>query len=112
MIGNQYANYYTGVMMAFLIRTGYVKDPRIEKVFKSRLQMRHKDGGWTVPMQTPQLSRETRNKITSEYGEPLKPKKDKLFSRLATELVLRAFAADPRCRYLENAHQAGNLLKS
>ena len=30
-IGNQYAPYYTGIVMALLIKAGYEDDPRIEK---------------------------------------------------------------------------------
>jgi len=112
MIGNQYATYYTGAMMALLIKAGYVEDPRIDKGFKWLLQMRHHDGGWTVPMQTHNLDRETSNKITSEYAEPLGPKKENVSSRLATDMVLRAFAIDPLQRHREIATKAGNLLKS
>lgn len=30
-IGNQYATYYTGYILALLIQAGYVDDPRVEK---------------------------------------------------------------------------------
>jgi hypothetical protein len=112
MIGNQYATYYTGAMMALLIKAGYERDPRIEKGFQWLLDMRHSDGGWTVPMQTHELSREESNRITSEYAEALEPKRDQPSSRLATDMVLRAFAADPLDRYPKVARRAGNLLKS
>jgi hypothetical protein len=112
MIGNQYATYYTGAMVGILIRAGYSDDSRIEKGFEWLLRMRHEDGGWTVPIQTYDLNREKVNKITSEYAEPLEPKKKKPSSRLATDMVLRAFAADPYHRYPEVATQAGKLLKS
>jgi hypothetical protein len=112
MIGNQYATYYTGAMMAILIKAGYTNDPRIDKGFQWLLTMRHTDGGWTVPIQTYDLTRERKNKITSEYAEPLEPKKEQPSSRLATDMVLRAFAADPFNRYPGIVRQAGSLLKS
>lgn len=112
MIGNQYATYYTGAMLGLLINAGYVHDNRIDKGFEWLLTMRHNDGGWTVPMQTHNLDRKTTNRITSEFDRPLKPKINKPSSRLATDMVLRAFAADPLNRYLNVAQRAGKLLKS
>ena len=44
MIGNQYATYYTGAIMAVLIKAGYVDDSRIELGFKWLLNMRQDDG--------------------------------------------------------------------
>ncbi|MBD3230615.1 MAG: hypothetical protein GF329_20720, partial [Candidatus Lokiarchaeota archaeon] len=112
MIGNQYATYYTGAMMALLIKAGYANDPRIEKGFEWLRSMQHKDGGWTVPMQTHELNRETTNRITSQYAEPLEPDLNKPSSRLATDMVLRAFAEHPKYRNSREARRAGNLLKS
>lgn len=112
MIGNQYATYYTGAMMALLIKAGYGNDPRIEKGFDWLIKMRQNDGGWVVPIQTHNLSRDTQNKITSQYAKPLKPKRDMPSSRIATDMVLRAFAADPLNRYSDIAYKAGALLKS
>jgi hypothetical protein len=112
MIGNQYATYYTGAFMAILIRAGYIDDDRIEKGLDWLLSMQHEDGGWTVPMQTYDLDRETSYSITSQYAEPLEPDLKKPSSRLATDMVLRAFAEHPRCRNSSEARKAGNLLKS
>jgi len=51
-IGNQYATYYTGYILALLIQAGYVDDPRVEKGMQWLLEMRQNDGGWTVPILT------------------------------------------------------------
>ena len=44
-IGNQYATYYTGYILALLIRAGYNDDSRIEKGMQWLLSMRQNDGG-------------------------------------------------------------------
>jgi len=51
-IGNQYATYYTGYILALLIQAGYVDDPRVGKGMQWLLEMRQNDGGWTVPILT------------------------------------------------------------
>ena len=47
-IGNQYATYYTGYVLALLIRAGYADDIRVEKGMRWLLSMRQNDGGWTI----------------------------------------------------------------
>jgi len=112
MIGNQYAPYYTGAIMAHLIRAGYAEDPRIERGFEWLLSMRQDDGGWTIPLLTHELDRETSHRLTSEEAEPLEPDRSKPFSHNWTDMVLRAFAAHPRYRVSSEARAAGELLKS
>ena len=112
MIGNQYATYYTGAIMANLIGAGYAEDPRIERGFRWLLSMRQDDGGWTIPILTHKLDRETSNRLTSEEAEPLEPDRSKPFSHNWTDMVLRAFAAHPRYRLSPEARAAGTLLKS
>lgn len=112
MIGNQYATYYTGAIMAHLIRAGYRDDARIERGFRWLLSMRQDDGGWTVPLLTHDLDRETQHRLTSQHAEPLEPVRSKPFSHNWTDMVLRAFAAHPRYRESEEARAAGLLLKS
>jgi hypothetical protein len=112
MIGNQYATYYTGAIMAHLIEAGYADDSRIERGFRWLLSMRQNDGGWTVPILTHKLDRETSHRLTSEEAEPLEPDRSKPFSHNWTDMVLRAFAAHPRYRESSEARTAGALLKS
>lgn len=112
MIGNQYATYYTGAIIAHLIRAGYGDDPRIERGFQWLLSMRQDDGGWTVPLLTHSLDRETQHRLTSQYADPVEPVRSKPFSHNWTDMVLRAFAAHPRYRESGEARAAGDLLKS
>ena len=112
MIGNQYATYYTGAIMAHLIKAGYEDDPRIERGFQWLLSMRQDDGGWTIPLLTHSLDRETQHMLTSQHANPLEPVRSKPFSHNWTDMVLRAFAAHPRYRESEEARAAGDLLKS
>jgi hypothetical protein len=111
-IGNQYAPYYTGYVLSLLIQAGYASDLRVEKGMRWLLSMRQDDGGWTIPMLTHKLDRETQNKITSEFVEPLQPDKTKPFSHNWTDMVLRAFAAHPLYRQSKEAKAAGALLTS
>jgi len=112
MIGNQYATYYTGAILALLIKAGYEDDPRTEKGIQWLLSMRQDDGGWVIPLITRNLDAETINRITSQYAEPLEPDRTKPFSHNWTNMVLQAFAAHPRYRVSKEAKLAGTLLKS
>jgi hypothetical protein len=112
MIANQYATYYTGAIMAHLIKAGYLDDPRVERGFQWLLSMRQDDGGWTVPLLTHSLDRETQHRLTSQHADPVEPVRSKPFSHNWTDMVLRAFAAHPRYRESEEARAAGHLLKS
>lgn len=112
MIANQYATYYTGAILALLIKAGYEDDPRIEKGFRWLLSMRQDDMGWTVPILTAELPWEEQLKLTSQYAEPIEPDRSKPFSHNWTGMVLRAFAAHKRYRQSEAARIAASLLKS
>lgn len=112
LIGNQYATYYTGAIMALLIKAGYEDDPRIEKGFKWLLSMRQDDGGWTIPILTHKFDRKTMYTLTSQYAEPIEPDRSKPFSHNWTDMVLRAFAVHPKYRKSKEAKIAGTLLKS
>ena len=112
MLANQYATYYTGAIMALLIQAGYADDPRIEKGFQWLLAMRQDDQGWTIPILTHKLDRETQYHLTSEYAEPLEPDRSKPFSHNWTGMVLRAFAVHPSYRNSKVASLAAHLLKS
>ena len=111
-LANQYATYYTGAIMALLIQAGYADDPRIEKGFQWLLSMRQDDLGWTIPLITHKLDRETQYRLTSEYAEPLEPDRSRPFSHNWTGMVLRAFAVHPKYCRSEAAHGAAQLLKS
>jgi hypothetical protein len=111
-LANQYATYYTGAIMALLIKAGYEDDPRIERGFQWLLSMRQDDMGWSVPIITHSFNRETMYKLTSQYAEPVEPDRSKPFSHNWTGMVLRAFAAHSRYRESEAAKTAANLLKS
>ncbi|MBN1570302.1 MAG: terpene cyclase/mutase family protein [Acidobacteria bacterium] len=111
-IGNQYAPYYTGYVISLLIQAGYEGDPHIEKAFQWLLSMRQNDGGWTVPLLTHSLDRKTWIKLTSTFMEPLEPDRSQPFSHMATDMVLRSFAAHSKYRRSDEAKAAGALLKS
>jgi hypothetical protein len=112
LLGNQYATYYTGAIMAVLIKAGYEDDPRLEKGFKWLLLKRQNDGGWTIPILTQKCDRKTMYTLTSQYVEPVEPDRSKPFSHNWTDMVLRAFAVHPKYRKSNEAKIAANLLKS
>jgi hypothetical protein len=112
ILANQYATYYSGAILALLVMVGYENDPRVEKCFKWLLSMRQSDLGWSIPMITHKLDRETQYRLSSEYAEPLELDRSKPFSHNATGMILRAFAAHPTYCLSEAAVIAGNLLKS
>jgi hypothetical protein len=112
ILANQYATYYTGAIMALLLRAGYEDDPRIEKGFQWLLEMRQSDQGWTIPMLTRKLDRATRYRLSSQKADPVEPDRSKPFSHNWTGMVLRAFALHPRYRRSHAARVAAELLKS
>ena len=114
MLANQYATYYTGAMLAVLIKAGYADDMRVEKGLDWLLSMRQNDGGWSIPILTHEfaLTQATINKLTSTYAEPIEPDRTKPFSHNWTDMALRAFAFHPACRSIKEAHAAADLLKS
>ena len=112
MIANQYATYYTGAILAILIKSGFGDDLRVKKAFDWLLSMRQNDGGWTIPMLTHKLDRQTLIRLTSSYAEPLELDRSKPFSHNWTDMVLRAFAVHPKYRRCNEALKAAGLLKS
>ncbi|OGO01028.1 MAG: hypothetical protein A2Y90_05470 [Chloroflexi bacterium RBG_13_52_12] len=111
-LANQYATYYTGYILSLLIRAGYEFDPRVKKGMKWLLSMRQDGGGWTVPILTHTWDKATTYKLTSDFMEPVEPDRTKPFSHMATDMVLRAFAAHPVYCKSKEAKAAGALLKS
>lgn len=112
MLANQYATYYTGAILGLLIQAGYATDPRVQRGLSWLLSMRQDDGGWTIPLLTHQLDRDTQYRLTSELAPPLEPDRSKPFSHNWTGMVLRAFAAHPNYRGNEDVQAAGRLLVS
>jgi prenyltransferase beta subunit len=106
--GNQYSPNYSAAIMELLIKSGYQDDSRIEKGFRWLLSCRQNDDGWAIASRT-------RNVKINDFlfrAETLQPDKTKPFSHLVTGVVLRAFAAHPKYRHLDEAKVAGNLLAS
>jgi hypothetical protein len=112
MLGNQYATYYTGAILALLIKSGYENDPRVEKGLNWLLSMRQNDGGWTIPILTHKYDKKTFHDLTSQDIQPIEPDRSKPYSHNWTDMVLRAFAAHPKYRNRKEALKAANLLKS
>jgi len=112
ILANQYATYYSGAILGLLVQVGYGDDPRAERAFQWLLSMRQADGGWSIPMITHKLDRETQYRLSSEYAEPIQLDRSKPFSHNATGMILRAFAVHPRYRHCEAAQTAAGLLKS
>jgi hypothetical protein len=112
ILADQFATYYTGAIMALLIQAGYAADPRIKRGFQWLLTMRQDDGGWTIPILTHKLDRQTQYRLTSEHARPLEPDRTRPSSHNWTGMVLRAFAVHPRYRHSEAALHAARLLKS
>lgn len=112
MLANQYATYYTGAILALLIKMGYQNDPRVERGFEWLLSLRQNDSGWTIPILTHDFNGKTMHKLTSQNAEPIEPDKSKPFSHNWTDMVLRAFAVHPKYRNCSEARVAADLLKS
>jgi hypothetical protein len=112
MLANQYATYYTGAILAALIKAGYADDPRVEKGLGWLLSMRQDDGGWTIPILTHKLDRQTWLNVTSHYAEPLELDRSKPFSHNWTDMALRPFAVHPKYRHTKEALKAADLLKT
>ena len=103
-LGNQYAPYYTGIVMALLIKAGYADDPRIEKGFQWLLEMRQNDGGWVIGspgwLGIPDFKWSDISAVTADKNAATLKAFDKShpFAHSGTGMVLRAFAAHPQYR--------------
>ncbi len=117
-IGNQYAPYYTGLVMALLITAGYQDDPRVAKAMKWLLGMRQDDGGWVIGspgfLGLGHITREELCYLTSDRSAPTMKAFEPAMpsSHAGTGMVIRAFAAHPRYRHSPEAARAAALLKS
>ncbi len=117
-LGNQYTPYYTGIVIALLIKAGFEDEPRIEKAIQWLLSIRQSDGGWVIgspgflglkDLKWSDVVRLTsdRNAETVQAFDPTRP-----FSHSGTGMVIRALAAYKRYRLSPEALQAASLLKS
>jgi hypothetical protein len=106
--GNQYSPNYSAGILELLIKAGNYKDPRIEKGLRWLLSVRQNDGGWAIPMRT----NNAKWSDIVDSKETLETKRDKPFSHMVTGIVLRAFAAHPKYRNLDEIKKAGELLSS
>lgn len=111
-IGNQYATYYTGALLALLVKAGFRDDPPIKNAFNWLLEMRQEDGGWTIPILTRYLDWATVTRLTSEYVDPVEPDRTQPFSHNWTGMILRAFAAHPEYRHTPEVRQAASMYKA
>ncbi len=109
--GSQYTPNYSAGIMELLIKSGYAKDPRIDRGFKWLLSVRQNDGGWAIPLRTAGTKAATFVEALRK-PELIKPDTSKPFSHCITGVVLRAFAAHEEHRKTGEAKVAGELLKS
>jgi len=109
ILGNQYMPYYHGAIMELLIKVGCQDDVHIKQGMEWLLSIQQSDGGWLIPAQAIP-AREKTEKMWR--GEPITVERSQPSSHLATGMVLRAFAAHPGYRHLEQVRRAGELMKS
>jgi len=106
--GNQYTPNYTAGIAELLIKAGYARDARINKVFEWLISIRQADGGWAIPIRTRNYSLD----IISMHSTTIEPDVTKPYSHMVTGVVLRAFAAQASRRKSPEAMKAGKLLLS
>lgn len=106
--GNQYSPNYTAGITELLIKAGYEKDPRIQKVVDWLLSVKQADGGWAIPLRT----RNSNLKVISDKSEAIKADYSKPSSHMVTGVVLSAFAAHPTLRKSKEAVHAAKLLSA
>jgi hypothetical protein len=108
ILGNQYMPYYHGAILTLLIKAGYHEDERIHKGLNWLLSIRQTDGGWIIPAQAVS----PKQKTSQFWTGPAKPPDRSLPSaHIATDMVLRAFAAHPAYRIHLDVLAAARLLK-
>ncbi|MBI4881255.1 MAG: hypothetical protein HY812_16590 [Planctomycetes bacterium] len=115
ILGDQYAPYYTGLILSHLIAAGYADDARVAKGLHWLLSMRQDDGGWVIgsPGVFGRYSAEERRRLTSHrVGTKTDFDRARPFTHSGTGMVIRAFALHPRWRHRKEALAAALLLKS
>jgi squalene cyclase len=111
-IGDQYATYYTGEILAILTLAGYRDDQRTINGLEWLLSKRQEDGGWTIPMLTHKLDRKTSYRAVTEPWKVYEPIREMPFSHNWTDMVLRAFSVHPKYCKRKEVLNAAELLKS
>lgn len=106
--GNQYSPNYSAMIVESLTKAGYASDRHIINCLDWLLTVRQDDGAWVIPVRT---RLKTLGQMY-ETKETLEPDRSWPFSHLATDMVLRAFAAHPKYRRRKEVKKAGELLKS
>ncbi len=115
ILGNQYAPYYTGLILSHLIAGGYAGDARVARGLHWLLSMRQDDGGWLIgsPGCLGQYTKEERLALTSQDVATRRDfDRARSFHHTGTGMVLRAFALHPRWRHRQEALAAARLLAS
>jgi len=113
---NQMAAYYTGAILALLIKAGYAGDPRVDKGMHWLLEVRQSDGGWVeFPGMAglKNLSVTERNLLVTDVSlETARlPAPEEPFSILATGMAIRPFCLLPGYRQRLETRRAAALLK-
>jgi hypothetical protein len=108
ILGNQYMPYYHGAILALLIKAGCADDGRVYRGLAWLLGMRQEDGGWIIPAQTIPARQKT---LRFWRGPALPPERGRVSSHLATDMVLRPFAAHPAYISRQEIQAAGKLLE-
>lgn len=114
ILGNQYAAYYSGVLIALLIKAGYATDQRINKGLKWLLSVRQSDGGWLAnSLMSLDISWEETTRLTSQDVETIPYQNfSKPSSHNWTGMVIRAFVIHPDHKRAPTTIQAAELLKT
>ncbi len=113
IIGEQYAPYYNGIIVANLNRSGYEDDPRVKAAMNWLLSMRQNDGGWVIgsPGCMGTYSREERDALTTQFvGTRRDFDRDQPFGHAGTGMVIRGFVTHSFYSTSPEAKQAGQLL--
>jgi hypothetical protein len=114
IIGEQYAPYYTGLIISLLTKAGYESDPRISKGLNWLISMLQNDGGWLIgsPGCFGEYTDEKKTRLTTHF---VGTKKDFNFTKPSTHsgtgMVIRAFATHPELNKSDVAIKAASLLK-
>jgi hypothetical protein len=116
IMANQMAAYYTGALLALLIKAGYGADPRIARGLRWLLSVRQSDGGWLEFPGLPaidHLSPSQRNRLVTDFSLPAARSfaPEQPFSIPATGMAIRPFCLAPTFRDSPETLRAAALLK-
>lgn len=109
---SQYHPHYDGIILEYLNKAGYEKDPRVKRCLEWLLSIQMTDGGWAHPMLTEGLSWNEVSKLSSTSGKVIPFNKTRTSGNLITGMTLRAFACHKEYKHYEEPKRAGELLAS